>query len=82
MKSKLERDSDAPFVAEYLRLRAEGTNRATLVRRLKIPWSVTSLNGTEWNALTYAGHTVWNVHNEQTPDGYKDERNGDHATNG
>ena len=26
----------------------------------------------EWNALTYAGHTVWNVHNERTGDGYKD----------
>ena len=26
----------------------------------------------EWNALTYAGHTVWNVHNEQTAEGYKD----------
>jgi hypothetical protein len=21
----------------------------------------------EWNALTYAGHTVWNVHNENGP---------------
>ena len=31
----------------------------------------TSLNGIEWNALTYAGHTVWNVHNEMTEDGYK-----------
>ena len=72
LKSKLEPDADAPLVAEYLRLRADGTNRATLVRRLKIPWPVTSLNGTEWNALTYAGHTVWNVHNEQTPDGYKE----------
>lgn len=26
--------------------------------------------GIEWNALTYAGHTVWNVHNETTNDGY------------
>ena len=72
LKSKLEPDDDASLVAEYLRLRADGTSRATLVRRLKIPWPVTSLNGMEWNALTYAGHTVWNVHNEQTPEGYKD----------
>ena len=49
-----------------------GRTAPRLVRRLKIPWPVTSLNGTEWNALTYAGHTVWNVHNEQTSDGYKD----------
>lgn len=25
----------------------------------------------EWNALTYAGHTVWNVRNEVGSDGYK-----------
>jgi hypothetical protein len=25
----------------------------------------------EWNALTYAGHTVWNVHNEYGSEGYK-----------
>ena len=27
--------------------------------------------GLEWNALTYAGHTVWNVHNETRGSGYK-----------
>ena len=70
-KTKLEPDDDAPKVAEYLRLRAEGLGRGALIRRLELPWPETSLNGMEWNALTYAGHTVWNVHNEVGTDGYK-----------
>ena len=70
-KSKLEPNADAPIVAEYLRLRAEGISRTTLQRQLNIAWPTTSLIGTEWNALTYAGHTVWNVHNEYGSEGYK-----------
>jgi hypothetical protein len=50
-------------VAEYLQLRAEGVGREALIRRLKLSWPDTSLNGMEWNALTYAGHTVRNVYN-------------------
>lgn len=30
----------------------------------------TTLIGIEWNALTYAGHTVWNVHAERQGGGY------------
>jgi hypothetical protein len=70
-KSKLEPNADAALVGEYLRLRAEGIGRGILARRLKLKWPKTSLNGIEWNALTYAGHTVWNVHNEVGPSGYK-----------
>jgi len=70
-KSKLEPNEDSPKVAQYLQLRAEGIGRGSLIRRLKLPWPETSLNGMEWNALTYAGHTVWNVHNEVGSDGYK-----------
>ena len=70
-KTKLEPNDDAAKVTEYLRLRADGMGRGTLIRRLELPWAETSLNGMEWNALTYAGHTVWNVHNENGPDGYK-----------
>ena len=70
-KSKLEASDDASKVSEYLRLRAEGISRGTLVRRLKLSWPVTTLNGMEWNALCYAGHTVWNVHAEFGPGGYK-----------
>jgi site-specific DNA recombinase len=32
--------------------------------------SVSTLIGMEWNALTYAGHTVWNVHAERDGGGY------------
>lgn len=70
-KTRLEPNEDAPKVSEYLRLRAEGLGRGTLVRRLGLAWPETSLIGMEWNALTYAGHTVWNVHNEVGTDGYK-----------
>jgi len=69
-KSKLEPNEDAPKVAEYLRLRAEGISRTVVQRQLGISWPATSLIGIEWNALTYAGHTVWNVHNEFGSDGY------------
>ncbi len=70
-KSKLEPNADAPIVAEFLRLRAEGISRTALIRQLNIRWPATSLIGIEWNALTYAGHTVWNVHNEFGSEGYK-----------
>jgi site-specific DNA recombinase len=70
-KTKLEPNDDAPIVADYLRLRAEGIGRTALMRQLRIKWPATSLIGLEWNALTYAGHTVWNVHNEFSGDGYK-----------
>ncbi len=70
-KSKLEPSADAPVVAEYLRLRAEGISRTAVQRQLKIPRPATSLIGIEWNALTYAGHTVWNGHNEYGSEGYK-----------
>ena len=57
-------------VATYLQARAAGIAaiQAQELAGLKKP--KTSLIGVEWNALTYAGHTVWNVHSEQTEDGY------------
>ena len=66
-KTKLEPNDEAPVVSEYLRMRAEGIGRGVLARQLKIPWPQTTLNGMEWNALTYAGHT----HNEHGMGGYK-----------
>ena len=44
-KSKLEPSADAPVVAQYLRLRAEGISRTAVQRQLKIPWPATSLIG-------------------------------------
>lgn len=71
LKSKLVIDEDAPMVTNYLRGRAAGEPRGALVGRLRMDWPVASLNSMEWQALTYAGHTVWNVHNETGKDGYK-----------
>lgn len=62
MKSRLERDENAPCVQAFLRARAAGTPRALAARQAGLKLYKSSLVGLEWNALTYAGHTVWNVH--------------------
>lgn len=64
-KSTLVLSPDAPLLARYLKGRASGLSRTTLHRELNLPWPVNTLVDTEWNAITYAGHTVWNVHNER-----------------
>ncbi len=69
MKSRLVPNEDAQLVAAYLRGRAAGKSRMELVRQLGIPWKVDGLNGMEWMALTYAGHTVWGVHAERSAQG-------------
>lgn len=70
-KSKLEPDDTAPAIAKYLKLRARGTPRSRSAHETGIEIATTTLIGMEWNALTYAGHTVWNVSNEYTRGGYK-----------
>ena len=65
LKSRLVASSDAPAIQRYLKERAQGAARRALVRRLGLQISASSLVGVEWNALTYAGHTVWNVHAEE-----------------
>jgi site-specific DNA recombinase len=59
-KSRLVPDEKAAAIGAYLKARAEGVPRA----RTGVALPSTSLVGMEWNALTYAGHTVWNVHAE------------------
>ncbi|HEX5077694.1 MAG TPA: recombinase family protein [Geminicoccaceae bacterium] len=61
-KSRLVPGPDAPAIARYLEGRGRGEPGAPLARRLGLQLSQSSLTGLEWNALTYAGHTVWNVH--------------------
>jgi site-specific DNA recombinase len=63
-KSVLEPSGEAPLVKRYLKARAAGKHRTALKRDLKLPWPQSTLIYMEWSALTYAGHTVWNVHNE------------------
>jgi site-specific DNA recombinase len=71
-KSKLEPSKDAAVISRYLKMRAEGISRTRILNDLDLPIAKTSAVGMEWNALTYAGHTVWNVHNEKTKgSGYK-----------
>lgn len=60
-KSRLVPSNDAEEVKVYLQERARGIKRSAA----GLPsFAATSKVGIEWNALTYAGHTVWNVHAE------------------
>ena len=71
-KSKLVPSEDAPIITRYLKMRAQGISRTRILKELDLGIAQTSVVGMEWNALTYAGHTVWNVHNEKTKGtGYK-----------
>ena len=70
-KSKLRPNDDAHLIARYLKRRANGESRSVAKRALGLDINPTSLIGMEWNALTYAGHTVWNVHAERIGGAYK-----------
>ena len=59
-KSTLCPSEHAVSVTHYLQARARGVPR--VMARSSIDMPATSLIGIEWNALTYAGHTVWNRH--------------------
>ncbi|MBE0615234.1 MAG: recombinase family protein [Burkholderiales bacterium] len=65
-KSRLMLDkSKSALVAKYLKGRAAQIPRTELARRIGLDVTGSTLVCLEWNALTYAGHTVWNVHNER-----------------
>jgi DNA invertase Pin-like site-specific DNA recombinase len=68
-KSRLVPSDDAHKVCTYLQARAAGVSRRQASSEAGITASDSSLIGIEWNALTYAGHTVWNVHTERLPGG-------------
>lgn len=72
-KSRLVRGDRAVEVQAYLKARAAGISRAVAVAQSGLDGiTASSLVGMEWNALTYAGHTVWNVHAERiNGGGYK-----------
>ena len=72
-KSRLVLGDRASQVRDYFSLRAAGTPRARAAAQSGLAdLSHSTLVGMEWNALTYAGHTVWNVHNERlSSGGYK-----------
>lgn len=65
-KTTLEVDPErAPRVQAYLRARAAGVARSRAARGSGVGATLTGMVGTDWQALTYAGHTVWNVHHER-----------------
>lgn len=71
-KTTLEPTADAPIIGKYLAERASGATRKRAQQVAGLKKSASTLIGYEWNALTYAGHTVWNVHNETHPgEGYR-----------
>jgi len=61
MKSRLVPDASAPRVAAYLRARADGQHGTRAAAQVGLEVSRSTLVDVEWNALTYAGHTVWNM---------------------
>lgn len=70
-KSRLVVNQDAARIGQYLRGRAMNRGRTALMRELGMESvSETTLIGIEWNALTYAGHTVWGVHAERVGGAY------------
>lgn len=72
-KSVLEPDpACAEAVARYLRDRAAGVPRVRAASAAGLASVAdSSLIGMEWNALTYAGHTVWGVHAERDGGRYR-----------
>lgn len=72
-KSRLVLGPRAAQVKAFFALRVQGVSRAMAASQSGLDdISHTTLVGMEWNALTYAGHTVWNIHNEKlSSGGYK-----------
>lgn len=69
-KSKLVPSEDAPRVRAYLQHRAKGLPRPRAMELANAEWPISSLVDMDRNALTYAGHTIWNRANERHDGGY------------
>ncbi|MGH8080008.1 MAG: recombinase family protein [Lysobacter sp.] len=71
-KSVLQLDPEtSEAIGIYLRERAAGTRRLTAKAKAGVKsMKDSTLSHLEWNALTYAGHTVWNVHAERAGGSY------------
>lgn len=64
-KSQLKPGKDAIAVRKFLKARAAGTPRVVAMRDSGVTFVKSTAVHLEWNALTYAGCTVWNVHREK-----------------
>lgn len=69
-KTKLAVGPDAAVMRAYLKARARGVQRVRAARDAGLDASTTTLIDVDRNALTYAGHTVWNRHAERDGNGY------------
>ncbi|MDP2833676.1 MAG: recombinase family protein [Pseudomonadota bacterium] len=59
-KSRLVQDVEtAPRIAAYLKARAKGMPAVRAAELAGVTLTSSGLVGIEWNALTYAGHSVW-----------------------
>jgi len=63
-KSKLEPSEISHQVRAFLRGRARGVPRTVARNMAGLAMAENSLIDVEWNALVYAGHTVWNRHGD------------------
>lgn len=79
LKSRLEKSADADQVASYLKARARGVPRIQATRENGIRKVTTTLIDVDWNALVYAGHTVWNRHAEKKTRGQGKARRRDRS---
>lgn len=61
-KTRLIASDDSRAVAAYLKARAGGRPRSLALREAGLDRAENTMIGVEWNALTYAGHTIWNRH--------------------
>jgi len=70
-KTKLAPSDEFLVVGQYLALRAQGVGRKRAMQLAGLAKATSTMNGVEHNALTYAGHTVWNMHREfKAKEGY------------
>ena len=70
-KTRLAVGPEATAMRTYLKARASGVQRARAARESGLnATSTSSLVDIDRNALTYAGHTVWNRHAEREGGGY------------
>lgn len=67
-------DATAGEVRAYLQLRAQGVARGPAIARLKLRWPPSSTHSMDWQALTYAGHTVWGMHADRQAGGAGEKR--------
>lgn len=61
-KTKLVPSEHAGSLRGYLKARARGVPRVKAISESGLKKGPTTMIGIEWNALLYAGHTVWNRH--------------------